>query len=208
MVSPPALSRQIPRLPVVALGNRLVRCLGVRVAERTAQETARRCDMRAAIFRGGDIVVDNTAAEFHCTIIAISESPVTPGVIWVGTDDGQIQVTKDNGAHWTNVIKRTQPDREGFCINLQGRYFTSSSTFRFDLRTLLALRTPPAPSCARATTPRPRCSPPSTGATSSRTPGSRSRVSDLRALPRGNVLSRFARRGVPRAGRPPRRRHR
>ena len=54
---------------------------------------------------GGDIVVDNTAAEFHCTIIAISESPVTAGVIWVGTDDGNLQVTKDNGAHWTNVIK-------------------------------------------------------------------------------------------------------
>lgn len=54
---------------------------------------------------GGDIVVDNTAAEFHCTILAISESPVKAGVIWIGTDDGNIQVTQDNGAHWTNVIK-------------------------------------------------------------------------------------------------------
>jgi photosystem II stability/assembly factor-like uncharacterized protein len=53
---------------------------------------------------GGDIVVDNTAAEFHCTIMAISESPVQKGVIWVGTDDGNIQVTRDNGAHWTNVV--------------------------------------------------------------------------------------------------------
>jgi photosystem II stability/assembly factor-like uncharacterized protein len=53
---------------------------------------------------GGEIVVDNTAAEFHCTILAISESPVQKGVIWVGTDDGNIQVTRDNGAHWTNVV--------------------------------------------------------------------------------------------------------
>ena len=53
---------------------------------------------------GGEIVVDNTAAEFYCTIIAISESPVQKGVIWVGTDDGNIQVTRDNGAHWTNVV--------------------------------------------------------------------------------------------------------
>jgi photosystem II stability/assembly factor-like uncharacterized protein len=53
---------------------------------------------------GGSIVVDNTAAEFHCTIMAISESPVQKGVIWVGTDDGNIQVTRDNGAHWTNVV--------------------------------------------------------------------------------------------------------
>jgi photosystem II stability/assembly factor-like uncharacterized protein len=54
---------------------------------------------------GGDIVVDNTAAEFHCTIIAISESPVKKGVIWVGTDDGNIQVTQDDGKTWTNVVK-------------------------------------------------------------------------------------------------------
>ena len=54
---------------------------------------------------GGDIVVDNTAAEFHCTIMAISESPAMKGVIWVGTDDGNIQVTRDNGKTWTNVVK-------------------------------------------------------------------------------------------------------
>ncbi len=54
---------------------------------------------------GGPIVVDNTAAEFHCTIIAISESPLDPNVIWVGTDDGNIQVTQDGGKTWTNVVK-------------------------------------------------------------------------------------------------------
>jgi photosystem II stability/assembly factor-like uncharacterized protein len=55
---------------------------------------------------GGEIVVDNTAAEFHCTIMAISESPAARGVIWVGTDDGNIQVTKDAGKTWTNVVGR------------------------------------------------------------------------------------------------------
>jgi photosystem II stability/assembly factor-like uncharacterized protein len=54
---------------------------------------------------GGQIVVDNTAAEFHCTIMAIAESPAQKGVIWVGTDDGNIQVTKDGGKTWTNVVK-------------------------------------------------------------------------------------------------------
>lgn len=54
---------------------------------------------------GGPIVVDNTAAEFHCTIIAIGESPLDPNIIWVGTDDGNIQVTQDGGKTWTNVIK-------------------------------------------------------------------------------------------------------
>lgn len=57
---------------------------------------------------GGEIVVDNTAAEFYCTIIAISESPKQKGVIWVGTDDGNIQVTKDDGKTWTNVVKNIQ----------------------------------------------------------------------------------------------------
>ena len=54
---------------------------------------------------GGPVVVDNTAAEFHCTILTIAESPVKAGVIWVGTDDGNIQVTKDGGKTWTNVVK-------------------------------------------------------------------------------------------------------
>lgn len=52
---------------------------------------------------GGQIYVDNTAAEFHTTIITIAESPVQAGVIWVGTDDGNIQVTRDGGSTWSKV---------------------------------------------------------------------------------------------------------
>lgn len=52
---------------------------------------------------GGAIYQDNTAAEFHCTILTIAESPVQKDVIWVGTDDGNIQVTRDGGKTWTNV---------------------------------------------------------------------------------------------------------
>jgi photosystem II stability/assembly factor-like uncharacterized protein len=39
----------------------------------------------------------------YCTISSISESPLTPGVIWVGTDDGKVQVTRDHGASWTDA---------------------------------------------------------------------------------------------------------
>jgi photosystem II stability/assembly factor-like uncharacterized protein len=53
---------------------------------------------------GGPIVTDNTAAEFHCTIITIAPSPVDANVIWVGTDDGNVQVTRDGGKTWTNTI--------------------------------------------------------------------------------------------------------
>jgi photosystem II stability/assembly factor-like uncharacterized protein len=53
----------------------------------------------------GGITVDNSAAEMHTTIYSISESPKAPGTIWVGTDDGNVQVTRDAGKSWTNVVK-------------------------------------------------------------------------------------------------------
>ena len=52
---------------------------------------------------GGPISIDNTRAEFHCTIIAIAESPKDPSVIWAGTDDGNLQITRDGGKTWANV---------------------------------------------------------------------------------------------------------
>ena len=51
----------------------------------------------------GGISVDNSGAENHCTIFTIAESPVNEQVIWVGTDDGNIQVTRDGGKSWTNT---------------------------------------------------------------------------------------------------------
>jgi photosystem II stability/assembly factor-like uncharacterized protein len=55
---------------------------------------------------GGPITPDNSGAESHCTIVTISESPVEPGVLWCGTDDGNLQVSRDDGATWTNVVRR------------------------------------------------------------------------------------------------------
>ena len=54
--------------------------------------------------QSGGITVDNSAAEMHTTIYSISESPLAAGQIWVGTDDGNIQLTRDGGEHWTNVV--------------------------------------------------------------------------------------------------------
>jgi len=53
----------------------------------------------------GGLTRDNTDAEKHCTIITISESPKNANVVWVGTDDGNIQVTRDGGKNWTDVTK-------------------------------------------------------------------------------------------------------
>ncbi len=51
----------------------------------------------------GGLSEDNTSAENHCTIYFIAESPFDENVVWVGTDDGNIQYTIDGGANWTNV---------------------------------------------------------------------------------------------------------
>ena len=52
----------------------------------------------------GGVSVDNSSAEMHTTIYAISESPKNPNLVWAGTDDGNVQVTRDGGKTWTNVI--------------------------------------------------------------------------------------------------------
>ena len=52
---------------------------------------------------GGPITKDNTSVEYYCTIFAGFESPHEPGVIWCGSDDGLIHLTRDGGASWTNV---------------------------------------------------------------------------------------------------------
>lgn len=54
----------------------------------------------------GGLTFDITGAENHTTILAIAPSPVDPNVIWVGTDDGNVQVTKDGGETWTNVASK------------------------------------------------------------------------------------------------------
>jgi photosystem II stability/assembly factor-like uncharacterized protein len=54
--------------------------------------------------QSGGVTVDNSAAEMHTTIYSISESPKDKNVIWVGTDDGNVQVTRDGAKTWSNVV--------------------------------------------------------------------------------------------------------
>ena len=56
-----------------------------------------------ATISGTPITIDVTGEEMYATLYAIRESPVTPGVIWAGANDGPISVTRDNGKTWTNV---------------------------------------------------------------------------------------------------------
>ncbi len=54
----------------------------------------------------GGLTLDVTGAENHTTIIAIAFSPLEKGLIWVGTDDGNLQLTRDGGRNWTNLSGR------------------------------------------------------------------------------------------------------
>jgi photosystem II stability/assembly factor-like uncharacterized protein len=59
---------------------------------------------------GGPITKDNTGVEYYCTIFAFAESPVKPGVLWAGSDDGLVHVSRDGGATWTNVTPKDLPE--------------------------------------------------------------------------------------------------
>ena len=59
---------------------------------------------------GGPITQDNTSVEYYCTIFAANESPLKEGILWVGSDDGLIHVSKDSGATWDNVTPTNMPD--------------------------------------------------------------------------------------------------
>jgi len=54
--------------------------------------------------KSGGLSADNSGAENHCTIFTIAESPLDENIVWAGTDDGNVQVTKDGGKTWTNVV--------------------------------------------------------------------------------------------------------
>lgn len=80
---------------------------------------------------GGPITVDNTGAENHCTILTISESPLKEGVIWVGTDDGLIQLTQDGGKTWDNVtkaIKGLGPDNN-WVTRIEASHFAEGGAY-------------------------------------------------------------------------------
>ena len=78
----------------------------------------------------GGVTADNTGAEIHCTIYTISESPLKEGQIWIGTDDGLVQLTTDGGTTWTNLtgnIKGLPP--EGWVTRIEASHFDTGTAF-------------------------------------------------------------------------------
>lgn len=91
----------------------------------------------------GGLTLDNSSAENHCTIFTIAEHPANSNIVWVGTDDGMLQVTRDGGATWQRVLVSDSvvppgtwvshvapsPHSEGIC------YVTFDGHMRGDMKT-------------------------------------------------------------------------
>jgi photosystem II stability/assembly factor-like uncharacterized protein len=88
---------------------------------------------------GGGLTNSNTGGENHFTIITISDTPIDKEVIWVGTDDGNVQITRDNGDTWDNVRpnisgvpQKTWVSRVEASKHKKGRAFISFDNHRYD----------------------------------------------------------------------------
>jgi len=78
----------------------------------------------------GGLSQDNSGAENHCTIFTIAESTLDENVIWVGTDDGQVQVTKNGGKKWKNVTKNlTGLPNNTWCYHIEASVFDKGTAY-------------------------------------------------------------------------------
>jgi len=68
-------------------------------------------------YESGGITMDATGAENHCTILAITLNRLEKGLLWVSTDDGQIQITRNGGTTWTNVTPKNKNFPKGSWIS-------------------------------------------------------------------------------------------
>jgi photosystem II stability/assembly factor-like uncharacterized protein len=77
---------------------------------------------------GGPITKDQTSVEYYATVFTIAESPVTAGVIWTGSDDGLINVTRDNGRTWKNVTPPNMP-HFGRVSMIEASHFSAGTAY-------------------------------------------------------------------------------
>jgi photosystem II stability/assembly factor-like uncharacterized protein len=92
--------------------------------------------------QSGGITVDNSVAEMHTTIYCICESPRDAGVVWVGTDDGNVQLTRDGGKTWTNVVGNIQGlPQHAWVSSVEASHFDEGTAYvTFDVHTFGDMR--------------------------------------------------------------------
>ncbi len=86
----------------------------------------------------GGLSMDNSGAENHTTIFTIAESPLDEKVIWVGTDDGNVQVTQDGGKTWTNTVSNISGlPANTWCYHIEASTFDKGTAYAvFDGHTM------------------------------------------------------------------------
>ncbi len=99
-------SRHDPSV-LYAAGNRLFRSTDLGGSWEPISDDLTRNDPSRLGPSGGPITRDNTGAEVYCTIFALTESPLSAGLLWAGSDDGLVHLSEDGGESWRNV---TPPD--------------------------------------------------------------------------------------------------
>ena len=92
--------------------------------------------------QSGGITVDNSSAEMHTTIFSICESPKNPNLIWVGTDDGNVQVTRDGGKNWKNLTANIKGlSKNAWVTSIDAGHFDEGTAYAtFDLHTFGDMR--------------------------------------------------------------------
>ncbi|MFN2393602.1 MAG: WD40/YVTN/BNR-like repeat-containing protein, partial [Pyrinomonadaceae bacterium] len=98
------------KFPLYAAGNILFRSMDEGQSWQAISPDLTRNDKSKQGTSGGPVTQDNTSVEYYCTIFTVAESPITQGVIWAGSDDGLVHVTRDGGKNWDKITPKGMPE--------------------------------------------------------------------------------------------------
>ncbi len=93
-----------------AAGNVLFKTTNEGQSWQTISPDLTRNDKTKLVSSGGPITQDNTSVEYYGTIFAFAESRLEKGLLWAGSDDGLVHVSRDGGQNWTNVTPKDMPE--------------------------------------------------------------------------------------------------
>jgi photosystem II stability/assembly factor-like uncharacterized protein len=95
---------------IYSANNRLFRSRNAGMSWEAISPDLTRNDKSKQEPSGGEITLDITSVEYYDTIFAVGESPKQKDLLWVGTDDGLIQLSRDGGKNWSNVTPKSLPE--------------------------------------------------------------------------------------------------
>jgi photosystem II stability/assembly factor-like uncharacterized protein len=120
-----------------AAGNRVFRSRDEGASWEVISPDLTRADPAKLEASGGPITKDTTGAEHYCTVFALAESPHEPGVLWAGSDDGLVHLTRDGGTSWTPVTPPGLPEWATVCAielspHAPGTAYLAATRYKLD----------------------------------------------------------------------------